>query len=161
MGTLLQCIRNRVHQTTVRMPLAIRSQVASASLRQRPVGEVLSLNEPEDFTFDKVNVYRSPTGRNISFLVDGKDDKWDIVSFGDFASVTNPERSFDKWPISQGRLVSSPKPACIFIDNLKLHQRLIIDHTVVTKPRRSVINLATQERCGCPLIDSCLSPRAE
>lgn len=125
------------------------------------VSEVLSLNEPEDFTFDKLNVYKSPTGRIISFLVDGKDDKWDIVSFGGFASATNPERSFDKWPISQGRLVSSPKPACIFIDNLKLNQRLIIDHTDTTKPRRSVISLATQERCGCPLIDACLSPRAE
>jgi hypothetical protein len=125
------------------------------------VNEVLSLNEPEDFTFDKVNVYRSPTGRHIAFLVDGTDDKWDIVSFGDFGSVTNPERSFDNWPIAQGRLVSSPKPACIFIDNLKLNQRLIIDHTDTMKPRRSVISLAMQKRCGCPLIDACLSPRAE
>lgn len=125
------------------------------------VSDVQALNEPEDFVFDKVNVYRSPTGRHISFVVDGNEGEWDIVGYGDVASVTNPERAFDKWPIAQGRLISSPKPACLFIDNLQLRQRLIIDHTDTMKPRRSVISLAMQQRCGCPLIDACLSPRAE
>lgn len=125
------------------------------------ISDVLALNEPEDFVFDKVNVYRSPTGRHISFVVHGDEEKWNIVSYGDIASVIKPEREFDKWPIADGRLISSPERACLFIDNLKLNQRLIIDHTDTMKPRRSIISLAFKERCGCPLIDVCLSPRAE
>lgn len=125
------------------------------------ISEVLALNNPEDFTFDKVNVYRSPTGRHISFVFDDDEDKWSIVGFGNVSTVTKPERRFDKWPIAQGSLLYSPEEACIFVDNLNLKQRLIIDHTDTMKPRRSIINHAMQDRCGCPLIDSCLSPRAE
>jgi hypothetical protein len=125
------------------------------------VNDVLALNDPADFTFDKVNVYRSPTGRLISFMINEDEDTWNIVSYGGISDVINPERDLDKWPIATGRLVSSPKRACIFIDNLKLKQRLIIDNVDAMKPRRSVISFALRERCGCPLADVCLSPRAE
>jgi len=71
------------------------------------------------------------------------------------------ERDLGKWPIGQGPLLNSPRQACIFVDNLKLRQRLIIDNTNAMKPRRSIIPTTMAERCGCPLTDICLSPRAE
>ncbi|ESR24124.1 hypothetical protein [Lutibaculum baratangense] len=108
-----------------------------------------------------MNVYRSPTGRIISFMVKSDDENWDIVGLNNAGSAVSPERRFDKWPIAQGPLVSSPQKACILVDNLNLAQRLILDHTDVGRPRRAVIEAAMAGRCGCPLQDYCLSPRSE
>jgi hypothetical protein len=123
------------------------------------IDQVIALN-PDDFEFDKVNVYRSPNNRHISFVFNGDKEKWDIVGYGDFSGTVAPERRFERWPVAEGPLMSSPRRGCVFVDNLKLNERLIIDHTETLKPRRTVISLAKKE-CGCPLIDACLSPRAE
>lgn len=125
------------------------------------VADVLALNQPEDFLFKGVNVYRSPTGRHVSFVIDSKKGKWDIVGYGNMGSIVNPERNLDKWPIAQGSLISSPKRACLFVDNFHLHERLIIDDTNAMNPRRSIIPDTMTGRCGCPLVNECLSPRAE
>lgn len=122
---------------------------------------MLQKNEPEDFEFDKVNVYRSPTGRNISFMVKSNQEEWDIVALNSLSSAVNFERRFDEWPIAEGPLVSSPEKGCIIIDTLKLAQRLILGHINVSRPRRAVIGTSMSGRCSCPPSDHCLSPRAE
>ena len=76
------------------------------------------------------------------------------------AGPVKPERRYKKWPVAAGDVMSSPKDACIMIDNLHLQERLILDHTDVNHPRRTVIALPDRA-CLCPLPDHCISPRGQ
>ena len=126
------------------------------------IAAVLSLNKGWTYEYDKVNVYHSPTGRDITFVLNAGKKEWGIVEYTVFPGGVpiKPERHFDKWPVADGDVMTTPKDACVFVDNLHLKERLILDHTVVNHPRRTIVPLPGRE-CMCPLPDRCISPRGQ
>ena len=123
---------------------------------------VLALNKSWTYEYDKINVYHSPTGREITFVFNAGKKEWGIVDYklSPGAPPAKPERRFDQWPIASGDIMTSPAEACVMVDNRHLKERLILDHTDVNHPRRTVIALPGRE-CTCPLPDRCISPRAQ
>jgi hypothetical protein len=124
------------------------------------VAGVLGLNKSWTYEYDKINLYQSPTGRRITFVFNGGKKEWGIVEYDLGAGPVKPERRYDKWPVADGDIMTSPKDACIMVDNLHLGERLILDHTDVNHPRRTIVALPGRE-CTCPLPDRCISPRAQ
>lgn len=123
---------------------------------------VLALNKSWSYEYDKINVYHSPTGREITFVLNAGKKEWGIVDYklSPGAPPAKPERRFDKWPIASGDIMTSPLKACVMVDNRHLKERLILDHTDVNHPPRTVVALPGKE-CTCPLPDRCISPRAQ
>jgi hypothetical protein len=124
------------------------------------MADVLSMNKSWTYEFDKINVYHSPTGRNTTFVFNADKKNWGIVDYDLGAGPVKPERRFDKWPVADGDIMTSPKDACIMVDNQHLKERLILDHTDVNHPRRTILALPARG-CTCPLPDRCISPRGQ
>jgi hypothetical protein len=124
------------------------------------MADVLAKNKGWTYEYDKVNLDQSPTGRSVTFQLNADKKHWGIVDYtlGFGAVPAKPERRYDQWPIADGDIMTSPKEACIFVDNQHLKERLILDHTDVNHPRRTVLALPNGE-CTCPLADACISPR--
>jgi hypothetical protein len=122
--------------------------------------DVLSLNQGWTYRLEKVNVYKRPLGGRVTFVANADEEEWGIVDYDIGAGVVKPERRFDKWPVAAGDLMSAPREGCIVVENQKLQQKLIIDHTNVKRPRRTIIALPRRD-CACPLPDACISPRGE
>lgn len=121
------------------------------------MASVLSLNGNWDYRFDKVNVYKSPYFLTTTFVFNNDPNQWGIVDYG---ANANLERKTEAWRIATGSVVSSPRDACIVINNPHLGQQLILDHTDVNRPRRALLARPRRD-CMCPLPDQCLNPRAE
>jgi hypothetical protein len=121
---------------------------------------VLAMNGSWTYRFDKVNVYMRPTGGRITFVFNADKKEWGIVDYDLGAGPVTPERHYDKWRVADGDIMTSPKDACIIVDNQRLRERLILDHTDVNHPRRAILELPAQE-CTCPLPDRCISPRGQ
>lgn len=124
------------------------------------MADVLALNGGWTYRYDKVNLYKSPTGRRVTFQLNASEKEWGIVDFDAGAGVIKPERRYDRWPVAQGEVMSAPKTACIIVDNERLQERLILDHADVNRPRRTIVSLPSRE-CTCPLADQCISPRGQ
>lgn len=124
------------------------------------VKDVLALNGGWDYRYDKVNVYQRPLGGRITFVLNHDRHEWGIVDYETGAGLVKPERDLRKWPVADGDVMTAPLEGCIVVDNRKLKQRLILDHTDVKRPRRTIVELPGRE-CRCPLPDYCIGPRAE
>jgi hypothetical protein len=122
------------------------------------VADVLAMNKSWSYEYEKINVYQSPTGRRTTFVLDADEDDWGIVDYDLGAGPVKPERRYEKWPVAHGDVMTTPKEACIFVDNLHLKERLILDHVDVNHPRRTIVPLPGRD-CTCPLPDHCISPR--
>jgi hypothetical protein len=123
------------------------------------MADVLALNGGWAYRFDKINVYKRPTGGRVTFMLNTGKKELGIVDYDIGAGLVTSERRYDKWPVAAGDVMTSPREGCIVVDNQHLQERLILDHIDVNKPRRTILQLPGRE-CRCPLPDSCISPRS-
>ncbi len=126
---------------------------------QTYMDDVISNNNNWNYEFDKVNLFVSPMYGSTSFQLSDDMDKWPVVDYGPLGATTKKERNFSAWGIAADGLVTSPKKACIHVDNFELGQRLILDGTDVKHPKRALLKLPG-DRCECPLANACFNPRA-
>jgi hypothetical protein len=125
------------------------------------MADVLALNGTWNYEFDKINVYKRPLGGRVTFALNADEKHWPIVDYDIGAGVVAPERRYDKWPVAQGDVMNAPREGCIVVTNVHLQQQLILDHTDVNRPRRTILPVPPPRECSCPLPDSCIGPRAE
>jgi hypothetical protein len=122
------------------------------------VDQASAANSNWRYEYSKVNEYASlftPFGKT-TFQLSEESNLWPIVSYGPTSMQTKPERRLVAWPVTAGGLMSTPMRACIYIDNRRLGQRLILDHTDVLHPRRAIVKPSME--CVCPLSNACLNP---
>lgn len=121
---------------------------------------VLAQNGTWKFEFGKVNEYSSPYyqfGKTVFQLSDDS-TTFPVISHGPTSAPTMPIRRLALWPIASGTLMTAPKRGCVYIDNARLNERLILDHINVSHPMRALVKRNTE--CNCPLSLACLNPRA-
>jgi hypothetical protein len=125
------------------------------------MADVLALNGSWDYQYDKINVYNRPSGGRITFALDADEKHWPIVDYDIGGGIVTPERRYEKWRVAQGDVMTAPMEGCIVVNNDRVLQQLILDHTDVNRPRRTIVPLPPPRGCTCPLPDRCIGPRAE
>lgn len=135
-------------------------RVGLAQLEQ----DILAANQGVMFRSRSSNSYRDVDGRIFTFRP-LPDDKFTsgFISLQQGALVQTYDTDIKSWPLARGERMRSVGPrGCIEIDNPLVDQRLILDYSDASEPRRTRLKLSAVARnCTCPLPDSCLAPRYE
>jgi hypothetical protein len=100
--------------------------------------EQVMTNNPNVFQSQGIMTYRTIDGHDIQFEIHPLDGQASIVQYDTVAY----EREYRNWPIARSRTIQSTTPGRITIDNEKYYnQRLILDMTIPTLPRRFITTI--------------------
>ena len=104
----------------------------------RTFQEQVMNNNPGSFQSQGIMNYTTTDGHVVQFEIDPLKGNSSIVQY----DQTLYERDYHNWPIARSRTIQSTTPGRITIDNEKYYnQRLILDMTIPTQPRRLITTI--------------------
>ena len=102
--------------------------------------EQVMTNNPNVFQSQDIMTYTTVDGHVIQFEIDPVAGQASVVQY----DTTPYERDYTNWPIARSRTIQSTTPGRMTIDNEKYYnQRLILDMTIPTQPRRFITTIPT------------------
>jgi hypothetical protein len=102
--------------------------------------EQVMTNNPNVFQSNGIMTYTTIDGHVIQFEINPIEGQASIVQYDNMQY----EREYSNWPIARSRTIQSTTSGRITIDNEKYHnQRLILDMTIPSQPRRFTTTIPT------------------